>query len=510
MDAVSPTPRAQEPLGPSPFGASIGPRRAWLVFLVACVAGAAFAAFPQTRLHHDGCWMLWHHASGDYWRALHLAQLPLAALLGSLLPADRFLAAPWLLSALGGALGLAGTGLLLLRFGCAPLRAAAIALLLATTPALVFWSTQVDTHSLHFAAVAWCLLGLSFAARVEGAAGVVLGALCLVPPAWAHQSTPILLPGLVLFFLRLRGWRVDDLLRGAGLRAAIGGTLAFGLALAFAIAVSSLLRTGELPFVGSFFGESQRGEQLDMIESAQRYQAIASAGWPQWLWTLWALLPLGLLGWWRAGRERLWLLALLAPGTAFFLWYRVPEMGGHYLHQLPIYALLVHLGLPRGKAALWLCLAIGLVHGFVAVSAVADFDRGYDPRRRAALLVELGGPHPMVVEFVQDLPNAAMWEAGVVRDVRNQELVEALRTDFDPETFGQVAAQQLATAVGPVLWGQGRAVLVDLSDPGSFDRIPRADVVQPYLAAVERALEANFAITRAEADGWRVLRVEPR
>lgn len=517
MAAAPPSPRspalgaAQPRLGPArPRLGSIGPRRVWPVVLVAALAGALFAAFPQTRLHHDGCWMLWHHASGDYWRALHVAQLPLAALLGAVLPAERFLAAPWLLSGLCGGLGLAGSGLLVLRFGATPWRAAAVVALLAATPALVFWSTQVDTHSLHFAAIAWSLLGLTFAARLPGATGVLVGALCLIPPAWAHQSTPILLPGFVLLFLRLRGYELREFWQRAGVLAAVRVGVAFGAAFAVAIAVSSLLRTGELPFVGSFFGESQRGEQLDMIESAQRYQAVASASWPQWLWTFLGLLPLGVLGWWRAGRERLWLLAFLAPGTLFFLWYRVPEMGGHYLHQLPVYGLLVHFALPKGRAALGICLGLAAVHTYAAVHAVRDFDRGFDPRVRAALLVELGGPDPLVVEFVQDLPNAAMWQAGVVRSVRNQELVEALLKDFDPELFGTVAADQLATVVGPPIWAAGRAVLVDLTDPGSFDRIPRSDAVAPFLAAVERALEATFQVTRVEADGWCVLRVEPR
>jgi len=477
----------------------------WGAAAVALAAGSLFAVNPQARLHHDGCWMLWHHASGEALEALHLLHLPLAALLGNVLGPDRLLAAPALLSALCAGIGLFASALFWQRIGVRPGRALSAAAVVAATPALAFWATQIDVHAVHFAGVALALLFTTYAAERTGALGVALGALAAALPVATHQSAPLLGFGFVFLFLRLRGGRTT---LGGVLRTGV----VFAAAMAAVVVLSSIVRTGTLPFQGGFFGAGHGGEQLFLIRAGRQYFEHEGAGWGQWWRALHALAPLALLGLVRARGERLWTFAFLAPATAFFLWWSVPEQGGYFVHQLPVLGYLLVRAVPRGFFGFLILVVVLVINVRAGLATVRAFDAGFDPARRAAIVRELAGEgtRPQVLGFVQDLPAIGLWVEGAERDVRAPELVEACLQNLDPAWFADVAVGTLASEYAPAVWAQNRPLLIDLSNPGSFDRIPTGPVAEPYLQAIGERLALHFQVTWGEGGGWRIVRLDPR
>ncbi len=356
----------------------------WVALALAAAAAFLLACLHQERLWDDGyhlyelCrrdglpwWFTWHHPG----------YLPVARLLLALGPLGHPFHDVSLASSLpaGGAVG--AVYLLARRLGVGALGAFAGALLLASSPALVFFGTLIELHALHAFAVAAGLLVVERAARRASRRTFPLwAAAAFLPAALTHLSAVTLGPGWLAFALHVRRRSADAGRGRPEPHMALAARLAPGLALAFGAAVLAAHLTyqrhiGRDGVGGSLAILAEFGEGLSAAYLHSEWWAPAPGLWlALGLGGLAALTPAGknLLG--PAGRAQLLLVALwLLPPFLFFAGWGVVTEGGYLAGSLPVLALgatrsadLARVAPRAAAVALWLVLADGFALGLRA------------------------------------------------------------------------------------------------------------------------------------------------
>ncbi len=318
------------------------------------VIGVAFATacvlLGQAWLFGDGPYLVTVLArareAGELpvWR--HVLYLPLALALAELLDLERSDVACRLVSALSGGV-LVGASYALVRRSLPRLLAGAAALLIALSPAVVFFSTTVELHALHGALSALVALALVAAPPRLRAAVTLLGPWILF---LAHESSVLLFPGLLLIAAR------PDLLGAPGERSATGKGGFRAPALRVAVGFSLGYVTAAAIKLGA------PGGGLSNLGLVERFGGIAfelDVLWPGALEPFLVPLVLASIGLLRPPRALL--LAFLLPHLAFLvLVFHDPNAGGYLLPIAWVLALAAARTLARAPRLLWLAAPLVL------------------------------------------------------------------------------------------------------------------------------------------------------
>jgi hypothetical protein len=232
------------------------------------------------------------------------------------------------------------------RLDIGPKAAGISAALLALTPAMAEHATTIEVHTVQLAAGLFGLLTMAHAARasLKRLFGLSLTAGLVV--AFAHQTGPLLFPGLVLASF----WSDEDerprpsmsALARRFLTSAVAFTLALLAAREATARFSPFAKIRELADFTSLTAFLAKGFSLDFL-----YDELL-LGLP----VLLAILVLGLaLGIWRERRGKL-ALALVVVPYAFFLGFGERTSGGYFLGSAPGLILVVALTIERAFAAM--------------------------------------------------------------------------------------------------------------------------------------------------------------
>ena len=466
----------------------------------AVLGSAAFRLGFQDRMLGDGAGLATFYARGDL-LAYHFLYLPacrLVAPLAALVPepallggADPIEATRWL-SAVAAGLGCAFTWLLARELGAGRRGAAFGTLLVAFSPAVVFFGTTVEVHSLHFATVAlgaWLTLRLPW----RHPAALPLAAALYALAFWGHQLALLLGPGwMVLCQLGRR--RVGRPWTTRGLLLGVGPTLLAGALVASLLA--SVLRFGTPSLAGA--------EELDILTVFARPPEAHRFGWDGWLRPLAALLPAALLGALAGGIESLvrrGLLLLVGLPTAFLFAWGVAEYGGYTLGHIPFLGVLAAFAWGGGgNRRLVVGAVLVLAQGTAAVWTVRSFDRGWDVHERVDLVRRNVGTG-LFARTVDNAPSMEVYLPVTEVDLWAGVLL-ARDQGLDVAATVQVLLDQARAGVAEY----GR-VVYDLGCETQLDRGP-ARKRQAYFGPLAEALQAEFATRRVEHDHWPLLVVE--
>jgi len=263
--------------------------------------------------------------------------------------------------------------------------------LLASSPVVVFYATQVENHAHHFFWVAAALLALD-RALAGGRTSRALAGLVLAAAFASHSSFALLLPALFLL-----SW---SRLSGGGFALRSGAFL--DLALLF-------LPTLAFKFADPWIKADLLGggpaylKDRSLAFALRTMQAKSPAEWIRYLGeevllaapALWLLLPAAGRRF-GGGRIALALLGLL-PYLLLFGNWPVEEYGAYYLPVLLLWTVL--LASPPGPILLRIALFLGMFQGAVAVHLATTWvSRHPDPPWEwAADAAALGGPRTLVI-----------------------------------------------------------------------------------------------------------------
>jgi hypothetical protein len=465
-----------------------------LLALVLALAGALFARWLfQERMLGDGAGLATFYARGDR-VAYHFLFLPACRLVAPLAFWSSDPIEPTrLVSALAYGAGAAFAFLLARDLGAARASALAAALLLASTPAALFFGTTVEVHALHLATVggaAWLVLRLPWrrpALALPGAAALLALAF------WAHQLAVLLLPGWLAWcaFAARRAGRAlsPRFVLGVAAPAFFAGLLA-------ASALANRLRHGS--FVPSADHELSILSQFARPEGAWRF------AWDGWLRPLAFLLPAALAGFARGGFEpgaRRALALLIGLPTLFLFAWGVSEYGGYTLGHAAFLAVLAARALPRTKVLL-AALPLVLLLGSLALNDVRQHGRGFAVADRVELVRRhlAGGTF---LATVDNAPSLTIYLPGATEVSAGDVLTHAAAEGLAPEA---TVSALLANARAEL--ERGGRLLVDLGFETQRERAPiqaRLPVLEPLVTA----LCAEFPTTRVDDPCWPLLIVEP-
>lgn len=446
--------------------------------LIGVLASLAFAAGFQRWVYGDGPQLidaflflrtLWMHVL--YIPVVHA----LAGILGSLDPLAPLRAA----SFLGGGAGVAGTYLLARWFGASPWRAVFAAALAGATPAIVFFSTTIEVHALHFGAVSLCAHALLRAPWKRFGPSVLL-AIALVPVLYlTHKSAALLAPGWLALHARERATGIatgqrELLLLGGAIAAAFVASMIFGAWLV--PERNSIAET--LNFVERF----QQGVSPEFLREA----IVVGLGF---------MTPLAAIGLLRtSARERLVFAAILVPVLGFFTWYGEATRGGYFVSILPFLAVLAARALPATKLAVPVALASLAGQGLLSWIQVASYQQRFseeDRSLRAKVVRSAIGESGIVVSFepthqplTLDLPD--------VREINVRgDFMKTAASGMDPRT----SARETVRYLHKVLNENAGKVALDL---GLGRRIGSPLELRIYLDEIEVAVTAAFGQTVRE------------
>ena len=483
-------------------GGGIRSRRASSRDILAAVAlslvvAVFFRGIFQTRMLSDGAGLATFFARGELltYHFLFLPACRLVAPLAILVPGEDPIEAPRLLSAVAAGIGCGFTWLLARALG-APRFGAAIGTLLATAaPAVVFFGTTVEVHSLHFATVAggaWVTLSLPWG-RLGVALPVAAALFGLL--FWAHQISILLGPGWIAL-CQLGRARIGRPLATRTLLVGIGPV--FLAAAAVASALAAALRHGT--------AFPSAGEELRILREFVRPDGAWRFAWDGWLLPLAVLVPAACLGIARGdlepGARRALLLCIVFP-LVFLVAWGVAEYGGYALGHAPFLACFAALAFPRATPrAITIAVLLFLTQAVLAAQKVHAFDRRWDPDER----IELAREHLQGGVFVATVNNAPQLEVYFpATEVLLWEGVDrANRDGFSTLQIIELMKLQAHEHVQ----GFGR-VLFDLAFE-TQDFPGAGPMMRPFAEPLARALEAEFKTTRIEHPDWPMLIVEPR
>jgi hypothetical protein len=301
---------------------------------------------------------------------MHVLYIPVVRLLaiaeGGLDPLAPLRAA----SFLGGGAGVAGTYLLARWFGAAPWKAVFAASLAGATPAIVFFSTTIEVHALHFGTVSICAYALLRAPWKRFTPSLLIS-VALVPLLYlTHKSAALLAPGWLALALHARE-------RATGTATDLRNLLLIGGAIAGAFLASMLYAAWLVPdrnTIGetlNFVGLFQQGISFEFFREA----ILVGLGF---------LAPLAGVGVMRSSkREGLVFAAALIPVLGFFTWYGEATRGGYFASIIPFLAVLAGRALPRTRMAIPISLAALAGQGLLSWIQVNAYDKRFSAEERS-------------------------------------------------------------------------------------------------------------------------------
>lgn len=314
------------------------------------VAALSFAFFLE-RLPGDGSGLINLLARSDtnggpftFW--YHIGYAWLVSCIRAITPFLTVRGTLELVSALGAGAAVSLAYLAPRRLGLSAKSAGLAALLLALTPAMAEHTLTVEVHTVQLAAG---LLGLFLMARAARASLARLFAISLsagLIVAFAHQTGPLLFPGLVLASF----WSDEDKREPAPLRllairfatSAAAFTLAILAAREATARFSPFEKIKQLSDFTSLTASLTKGISIGFVRDELLFGLPILLG----------LLVLGLaLGTWRERRGKL-ALALFVVPYVFFLGFGERTSGGYFLGAAPGLILFAALTLERAFAKL--------------------------------------------------------------------------------------------------------------------------------------------------------------
>lgn len=445
-----------------------------LAALLALVCVLVYRVCFQDWVYGDGPQLIDTYLFGHtLW--MHVLYIPLARMIGFVLPYADLLAGLRWLSILGGALGVAGTFLILCAFVVRPARAMLVSILVATTPALWFFSTTIEVHAPHFAAVA---LGAALLATwSRGRTALAMACAFTAPLLYlTHKSGVLLAPGWLA--LGLRAWQRGHEGGASGLPRR--GVVTLGLAIALGYGIGLLAGRSLLPAGNSI------DSTLAFIQHFR--QGPSSVFWSEAVVLgLGALLPLAAWGLRGIPRNDAWVLgSLLLPSIAFFAWYGEGNRGGYFLPIVPFLAVLAERALPRGRAfgVVFLgLLALQLSLSLHVVSLHTQRFSAEERQERVAAVREVLGEHGTLVSLEPTHQPITLDLVGVRELNKRPEFMGGAIEGRSPDQLAHETVEYL------------RAVMRTSQGPVALDLGLRRKGIarfEPYLDALERALGREF------------------
>jgi hypothetical protein len=438
------------------------------------LASVTFAAGFQRWVYGDGPQLI---DAFLFLRRLwmHVLYIPVVRLLAGGLGRLDPLAPLRAASFLGGGAGVAGTYLLARWFGASPWRAVFAASLAGATPALVFFSTTIEVHALHFGAVSLCACALLRAPSKRFAPSVLL-AIALVPVLYlTHKSAVLLAPGWLALALHARE-------RAIGTATEHRELLLLGGAIASAFVASMMFAAWLVP---------DRNTIVETLDFVDRFQQGIS---PEFLREaivlgLGFLTPLAAIGFLRtSGRERLVFAAILVPVLSFFTWYGEATRGGYFASILPFLAVLAARALPPTRMAVPVALVALAGQHLLAWIQVDSYQERFseeDRSLRAEAVRAAIGESGVIVSFepthqplTLDLPR--------VREINVRgDFMKTALSGMDPKTSARETVRYLHKVLGE---NAGKVAL----DLGLGRRTDSLFAFGIYLDAIESAVTAAF------------------
>jgi hypothetical protein len=473
----------------------LGPVDVLLAGAVAVTAAATFLLAFQGRIYaNDGADLANHFAMplGDATARYHnVAFLPCAWGLDAVWPKSGDpLAALEGLCALAGALGCAATLVMLRALAVPRWRALFGTAMLAAMPAVAFFSTVIEVHTLHFAAgaVAGAVAALAPWRRPALATGLTAAALGVT--FLTHLSAPAIGPAVLFIAVRARALAAA---RHGVAPFSWGGIAGVGVGLGLGLAVGLALNLGlrgegyapDVGSVGRMVRVWKQGFHVDILWT----DGLRAIGW---------LVPVALLGLLRAPwSERLAFLATYVPLCAFVWWWSIAEYGGYLLGPAFV------LALAAARAPLAPPIGIVLVVLQVVSAAwliVAHEREGHRLEDRvAAIRAVTGDDAAWVLSASERAPKVTIW----LPNVHELVILEHIRPVGPVEDSFDGWIEHLPAAVAQV------PVLVDTTFLEEMTGSP----IRPHLEFFVRYVREHFAVEELAAQegaDWPMWRLRPR
>jgi hypothetical protein len=494
---------AREEPRPPGSTATTGGSRVLPDVLVALALGLAFLLLYrwtfQARQFGDGALLMRIFAAdrGGGARWYHALYMPTATALWRAFPWPSPAEVLRLLSYGSGALGVALAFGLARAWGARRPAAVLAALLLGVTPAWWFFSTTVEVHALHAACVGLCALVTLLAPWRRPAVAAPLVALLLPLVFLSHQSGALLGPGFVGLAQVARRRAGLDPLRWGVLLGWVAPVLALGFVAGLALTATHL----GVPLARVFDRTSGTIEVFD--QAAPWRNALRG-----WIAPLALLLPAALAALATPGL-RGWRLtafaAFVAPSTAFFLWWGLPERGAYALGTAPLLCVAAALAFSlRGRAVLPLALACVIVQAGIGYTRLAAFDAPVWRERLEARAAAVSGVLPAGGCLVSINPQFQYIEAALpdVYELNlNGFLSKALGAGEPPARFVETVAPLVRERFEG---SQGRMAL-DLSYRRFLEQ--RGRQALPYAEALEAWLERDYVLAPVDDPDWPMARI---
>lgn len=452
----------------------------------ACTAQGRIFAGDGTVL--TNLFFMAERGQNSYHNALYF---PSAHAFAAIWPLGGPLAPLYALSALCSALAVGVVYLCARSFVVRRDACAFAAAMFAVTPAVWFFATTIEVHSLHLCVVSICALIILNAPWHRPALALALTAAVLPVTYLSHQSAPILGPGWVMLaqFARSRRDRPFSLPALAGV-----GCLYLGALIAGHMITNAMLNKGMsfdagyvIHFVGNWWQDFSIDVVWDMLLVPYALLVVA--------------VPLA-IRWARVSRfEGLAVAAFLVPSIGFFLWWGIAERGGYLLGPAIFAAILAAKLAQRGLALrygrFWIALALAL-----QLAAGAVFVRGFnaegfqldDRVARIERFLEDGG---VVISVNDNAPNVAIW----LPEVREFNLRISVRDARSSEEWLAVALPMLQLVIGT------EPALLDTSYQRRTDL---KAVHRECIAGLEAELERIYDCTRLEDASWPMLLLQAK
>jgi len=458
--------------------------------------GLLYVATAQERFYSDGAGLVEFFARGTGESYYHVLYLPLCRALGALLGSDDPLLVPRALSQVSGAVAVGSTFLLCRSCGIDRDRALFAAMLLGVTPAVWFFSTTVEVHAVHLAAVAVGALVVMLAPWRWVPVALGLSALTVPLLYGSHITAVLLMPGWIALVVHARG-RQHCMCSRRGL---VVVAVVLGLAALLSVAGANAMRG-----LGFTLDTSQvRGQISDFYRPPRAWWMILDG----WLWPTLLLMPLALVSLSRRSTpltERIALAALIVPSTLFFLVWGVAEKGAYFLGTAPFMALAAARSVPREMMAdrgpAFAAAVLILVQGAAGWHHRASFDQGFEMSARAEAVEQAIGAQGLLISTGDWAIDISIQLPGVREERWVDVLAEAAMAGHSPEQIAP-AVRALAPAV------EAGPVAVDLSHR-VFRGPQRVEFFQPYYKAIEAELERTFATRVIEHESWPMMVLKP-